>query len=132
MAFAQWPLLDDRPVIQIVLTLAQGGPKVTRTLLADTGAGARRDPFQLILDEVDCVLCGGKVSKMITLGGSFVGTYPIYGLPVEIPQLNFRRFLPVVGVANIPKGFEGIAAFRFLNRFTYGNFGDRATFGLET
>jgi hypothetical protein len=31
-----------------------------------------------------------------------------------------------------PQGFEGIAGFRFLNRFTYGNFGNPAEFGLET
>jgi hypothetical protein len=27
--------------------------------------------------------------------------------------------------------FDGIACFRFLNRFTYGNFGDPGQFGLE-
>jgi len=132
MAIAHWPLLQHRPVIQVVLTLAQGGQKVTRTLLADTGAGGGRDPFQLVLDEVDCLLCGGKVSKMVSLGGSYSGIHPIYGLPIEIPQLNFSRFLPVVGVATVPKGFEGIAGFRFLNGFTYGNFGSAFAFGLET
>jgi hypothetical protein len=30
-----------------------------------------------------------------------------------------------------PVGFGGIACFRFLNRFTYGNFGDPNQFGLE-
>ena len=132
MALAQWPLLHDRPVIQVVLTLAQGGQKVTRRLLADTGAAGRRDPFELILDEVDCLLCGGKLSKMVSLGGSFAGTHPVYGFPIEIPQLNFNRYLPVVGVANPPKGFDGVACFRVLSRFTYGNFGNPLAFGLET
>lgn len=39
--------------------------------------------------------------------------------------------MSVVGVADTPKGFDGIACFPFLNRFTYGNFGDRASFTLE-
>jgi hypothetical protein len=37
-----------------------------------------------------------------------------------------------VGVPNAPKGLDGIAGFRFLNRFTYGNFGNALEFGLET
>jgi hypothetical protein len=31
----------------------------------------------------------------------------------------------------VPRPFDGIACFRFLNRFTYGNFGDPNQFGLE-
>jgi hypothetical protein len=131
MALAQWPLRHDRPVIQVVLTLAQGRQKVTRTLLADTGAGGRRGPFHLVLDEVDCLLCGGKLSKIVSLGGSYSGTYPVYGFPIEIPQLNFSRYMPFVGVATLPKVFDGIACFPFLNRFTYGNFGSPGEFGLE-
>ncbi|HUY31727.1 MAG TPA: hypothetical protein VMV69_03030 [Pirellulales bacterium] len=30
-----------------------------------------------------------------------------------------------------PAGFDGVACFGFLNRFTYGNFGDPHQFGLE-
>lgn len=84
------------------------------------------------MDEVDCLLCGGKLSEIVTLGGSIPGTFPVYGFSIEIPQLNFRRYLPVVGVAKTPDGFDGIACFRFLNRFTYGNFGNRGEFALET
>lgn len=42
--------------------------------------------------------------------------------------------LPVAAVpANaLPTGLDGIAAFRFLNRFAYGNFGAPEHFGLET
>jgi hypothetical protein len=36
-----------------------------------------------------------------------------------------------VGVQTPPTGFDGIACFRFLNRFTYGNFGSSTQFGLE-
>ena len=132
MASAHWPLWQDRPGIRIVLTLAQGNQKVTRIPLADTGAGAAQDPFEMILDEIDCLMCGGTPFKMVTLGGSYSGSFPIYVMPVEIPSLSFKGDLSVAGVANPPKGFEGIACFRFLNRFTYGNFGDRLAFGLET
>jgi hypothetical protein len=37
-----------------------------------------------------------------------------------------------VGVAACSQGFNGIAGFRFLNQFTYGNFGNPAEFGVET
>jgi hypothetical protein len=46
--------------------------------------------------------------------------------------LGFKEDLPVLGVANPPSGLDGIACFRFLNRFTYGNFGSANEFGLET
>ena len=58
MARAQWPLVGNRPVIEVVLTLAQGGQKVNRTLLADTGAGNAQSAFEFLLDENDCLLCG--------------------------------------------------------------------------
>src|SRR5205823_14717487 len=101
-------------------------------LLADTGAGSRTSRFELILDESDCLLCGGKTSSMIGLGGAYAGQYPIYQLRVQVPELGFARAVRVVGVPANPRGFEGIAGFRFLNRFTYGNFGNPAEFGLET
>ena len=122
----------DRPVIEVVLTLALGGPKVTRTLLADTGAAGNRDPFELILEEVDCLMCGAIPSALVGLGGSYQGLHPRYGVRIMIPQLSFGQSVFAVGVAKPPDGFDGITCFRFLNRFTYGNFGDPATFGLET
>ena len=128
----QWSLRNGRPIIEVVLTLAQNGQKVTRTLLADTGAGAMHDPIDLVLDEVDCLLCGGKPSKMVSLGGSYSGTYPIYAIPAEIPQINFSGDLSVVGVAKLPDDFDGIACFRFLNSFTYGNFGNPGELGIKT
>ncbi|MBI3822359.1 MAG: hypothetical protein HY289_06735 [Planctomycetes bacterium] len=132
MARVQWQLRNDRPVIQVMLALAPGGQKVTRTVLADTGAGAANDPFEFVLDEIDCLLCGGTPLKTVTLGGAFTGVHPIYAIPIEIPALNFSDNVLVVGVAAPPTGFDGIACFRFLNRFTYGNFGDKNAFGLET
>jgi hypothetical protein len=56
-------LVHVRPVIEIMLRLAQGGQKVVRTFLADTGAGRKNAPFEILLDENDCLLCGGKPLK---------------------------------------------------------------------
>ena len=127
-----WPLRIERPVIEVVLTLAHGGQKTVRSLLADTGAGAQQAAFELVLDEHDCVLAGGKSTHAIELGGSYSGSYPLYAVRVEVPQLNFADDVFAVGIPTPPLGFDGIAGFRFLNRFTYGNFGNRLTFGLET
>ena len=66
------------------------------------------------------------------LGGAYVGLYPVYLLRVQIPEIGFDLPVHVVGVPAAPQGFHGIASFRFLNRFTYGNFGNPAEFGLET
>jgi len=101
-------------------------------LLADTGAGGNTSRFELILEESDCLLCGGKTSAMVGLGGAYTGQYPLYLLRVQVPELGFDDPVAVVGVPANPPGFEGIAGFRFLNRFTYGNFGNPAEFGLET
>jgi hypothetical protein len=45
--------------------------------------------------------------------------------------LHFTSLVPAVGVPDPQNDFDGIACFRFLNRFTYGNFGDQGSFGLE-
>jgi hypothetical protein len=36
-----------------------------------------------------------------------------------------------VDVPAVPAGLDGLAGFRFLNRFSHGNFGDPGQFGLE-
>ena len=131
MARAQWPLLRERPIIQIVLTLAQGGQKVVRNLLADTGAGNAKAKFEILLDESDCVLCGGLPVQSIVLNGAYTGSFPVYLIPIEIPLLSFAGHFCAVGIASPPKGLDGIAGFRLLNRFTYGNFGNPLAFGLE-
>ena len=132
MPRALWPLAFGRPVIEIVLSLAQGGQKLTRILLADTGAGSMSAPFDLLLDENDCLLCDGTVTQTVTLGGAYTSSYPLYLIRVEIPSLQFDHDVLAVGVPNPPPGLDGIACFPFLNRFTYGNFGDRLAFGLES
>jgi hypothetical protein len=84
------------------------------------------------LDEDDCLLCDGNPDQPVTLGGAYSGSFPTYVLPVQIPALGFAQNLRVVGVPSNPAGFDGLACFRFLNRFLYGNFGDPGVFGVES
>jgi hypothetical protein len=127
----QWPLRHGRPCVEILLTPTLTGPPLARTLLADTGAGSQQARIELILEEKDCLTCGGIRLQTITLSGACAGTYPIYGLRIRLPALGFDRNLQVAGVVSSQAGFDGIACFGFLNRFTYGNFGDPNQFGLE-
>jgi hypothetical protein len=127
-----WPLLHHRPIIEVVLSPMAGNPPLVRQLIADTGAGTAQAGFELLLQENDCLLCGGIPSYPVTLGGAYAGTFPVYVVRIEIPALCFDRHLRVAGVSTYPTGFDGIACFRLLNRFTYGNFGDPSRFGLET
>ncbi len=131
MPRALWPRQHGRPCVPVVLTLVPGGQPLPRTLLADTGAGSRRAGFDLILDAGDCLRCGGITFSTVKLGAAYAGLFPTYSLPVRLPALGFDLRLRVVGVPSIPPGFDGIACFAFLNRFTYGNFGDPGQFGLE-
>jgi hypothetical protein len=91
MAHVQWPLRHGRPCIEVVLTLALGGQPSPRSLLADTGAGSHLSLFELILDEDDCLLCGGNPDQPVTLGGAYHGSFPTYVLPVEVPALGFAK-----------------------------------------
>lgn len=126
-----WALRHGRPGIEILLTLAADGRDWPRFLLADSGAGSQRGRFQLLLEEDDCLLCGGNPLAPVTLGGAYTGPFPTYGVAVRLPALGFDHNLRAVAVASVPRGFDGIACFGFLNRFTYGNFGDPGQFGLE-
>jgi len=130
MPAAQWLLQNDRPVVEIVLSMS-GGQEVVRSLIADTGAGTRQSVFQLILDENDCLQSGAILIDRVQLGGAYSGVFPVYLVDVRIPQLNFADPVPVVGVSQVPRGFDGIAGFKFLDRFQYGNFGNPDSFGLQ-
>ncbi|MCI0743153.1 MAG: hypothetical protein L0Y72_29345 [Gemmataceae bacterium] len=128
----EWPLRHGRPCVQVVLTLALDGKPLLRTLLADTGAGSQHSAFELILDEDDCLLSGGNPDQPISLGGAYVGSFPSYVVLVQLPALGFAQNLRVDCVPTPPAGFDSIACFGFLNRFQYGNFGNLASFGLES
>ena len=131
MPRVDWALYADEPIVELELLSTAGGPRVTRRLLADTGAGNARSGFELLLADQDCQSCGGNPTQPIVLGGAYSGSFPVYLVRVVIPILAFDQFVPVVGVTQVPAGLDGIAGFRFLNRFTYGNFGDPGRFGLE-
>ena len=131
MPRVEWPLRRGRPCVEIVLTRVAGAQPFPRMLLADTGAGSKTSGIDLILEEDDCLLCGAFTLPPIVLGGSFVGSFPAYDLAVQLPALGFAQDLRVVGVPSVPAGFDGIACFGFINRFTYGNFADPGQFGLE-
>lgn len=131
MPRVEWPLRHGRPCVEIVLTLAASGQPLPRTLLADSGAGSLLSGFEVILEEDDCLLCSGISVQPVILGGAYVGSFPLYDLPVQVPALGFSKMARVVGVPAVPAGFDGIACFPFLNCFHYGNFGDPSIFGLE-
>lgn len=67
----------------------------------------------------------------VLVGGAFSGWFNVYSVEVRMTVLNFRSFVGIVGVPTVPAGFDGIACFKFLNRFHYGNFGNPGTFSLE-
>lgn len=131
MARVQWPLLHERPIVEATLRIAALHAPLTRVLLADTGAGNAQDPVELLLSEQDCLACGGFVVRSVALGGAYAGVFNVYSVRVFVPGLNFHDQVRAVAVPTPPAGFDGIACFRFLNRFSYGNFGNPREFGLE-
>ena len=126
---AIWPLRDWRPSIPV--TLSRGKGKRIRHLVADTGAGSDQAIFELLLRETDCRESSVKAIGQAKLGGAYTGWFNVYTIEVRIPKLKFFDSVAVLGVPEVPYGFDGIACFKFLNRFHYGNFGDTHSFGLE-
>ncbi len=125
------PLAGPTVCVQIVLTRTAAGQPLPRTLLADSGAGPRYSAVELILNETDCLQCGSPRGSLMILRSAYSGRFPVYDIALQLPALGFAQRLLAVGVPSVPVGFDGIACFRFLNRFTYGNFGDSSQFGLE-
>jgi hypothetical protein len=78
------------------------------------------------------LLCSEAVLPLVILGRAYRGPHAVYAIRVRVPALGFDRRVRAVGILSPPSGFDGAACFRFLNQFTYGNFGDRRQFGLET
>jgi hypothetical protein len=132
MARVTWLLREGIPVVEIQLR-DNFGFAHKRVLLADTGAGPRHAPFELVLSEADCKLQDSLKVDQVGLGGAISGIFPVYLLETEIPALSFIGRVTVAAVPRerLPESLDGIAAFRFLNSFTYGNFGKTAEFGLE-
>jgi hypothetical protein len=127
----RWPLRHRRPTIAVTLPQAKG--RRVRRLIADTGAGTDRAAFELLLREVDCRAAGDPlVMGQVQLGGAYAGWFNVYSIEVRIAKLNFSAFVSVAGVPRVPDGFDGIASFKFLNRFHYGNLGDPDRFGLQS
>jgi hypothetical protein len=127
-----WALHNDCPSVQVQLTFTTGGQQLTLVLLADTGAGKLTTPFELLLRDGDCRLCGGVSLGTVNLGRAYRGPHPVYRVRVQIPALGFDQHVLVVGISSPPAGFGGTACFRFLSRFHYGNFGYTDFFGLES
>ena len=59
MPRAQWALENGRPAIEVLLRVS-AGRSVSRSLLADTGAGSLQSGFEVVLDERDCSSAGGQ------------------------------------------------------------------------
>ena len=130
MSPVRWPLRNRRPMIAVTLPQVKG--RRVRRLIADTGAGSDQAAFELLLRDVDCQGSDDpRAMGQVLLGGAYSGWFNVYSIEVRIPRLKFAEAVAVVGVPRVPDGFDGIACFKFLNRFHYGNFGDRDRFGLE-
>jgi hypothetical protein len=130
MATRSWNLVRNRPAIEVALTAPGTGVLHPRMLLADTGAGSNTAPFDLLLDEEDCLLLSDRSGSIANLSGAYAGTFRVYIVHIRLEELDFSEEVKAVGIENPPRGFDGIAGFRFLNRFTYGNFGADDQFGL--
>jgi hypothetical protein len=132
MPRANWPLLLGRPMIEVILKKTRGNLQTTLDLLADTGGGTDQARFELVLEEYACRTYATRAGYNIRLRGFFVGLFPVYLVQIQIPDLAFDHHVRAIGVPTVAPGFGGVACFRFLNRFAYGNFGDHKQFGLET
>ncbi len=66
-------------------------------------------------------------------GGFVRGNFEIQLVPIVIPALNVSRLAAalLIPANELPRGLDGIAGFRLLNAFSYGNFRDPKRFGLE-
>ncbi len=129
-----WPLHRGCPSVEVWLREPLTGFTSRRVLLADTGGGARSSPIEIIVSQADIGQFGvEKDVGQVGMGGAIRGAFSIFSVEIEIPALNLSRFVDAAGVptTNFFPGYDGFALFRFLNAFTYGNFGNPNEFGLE-
>lgn len=131
MPRASWPVAAGRPVVKVELVTANDR-SAERTLLADTGAGTLDSRFDVVLGEADCLLGSDRPFGTVTLRGAFHGCHFVYMARLRIPRLDFDHHVRAVAAPSLPPGLDGIARFNFLSNFTFGNFGVREQFGLET
>lgn len=132
MPIASWELVRNRPAIRLSIVDPTTGRTHPRILLADTGAGTKSAPFEVLMDEDDCLLFADRPGEMFRLTGAYSGNFRAYFLLLRVDEFDLVREISAIGVEHTPAGFDGIAGFRFLRRFTYGNFGDADRFGLST
>jgi hypothetical protein len=97
-----WPLLLHRPMVEVVLSLASGGQPLVRQLIADTGAGTAQAGFELLLEENDCLVCGGIASHPVALGGAYAGLFPVYAVRIQIAAVRFDHYLRAAAVSACP------------------------------
>lgn len=129
-----WSHRGGRPVIELTFHPPYNGGEFTRTLLADTGAGSLLSSWDVVLSAEDCRNLQLGEYTVARLGGALTGAFPTYFVEAIIPSLRITRLIIAVAIpaAQLPPHIDGIAGFRFLNAFTYGNFGDGTQFCLET
>ncbi len=126
-------LVNGSPAVEVWLREPFTGFTSTRILLADTGGGARFGPADLILSPRDIAQFGISQTGSAGTSGAIQGQYPVFSMELEMPSLGISRSVRVLSVpaSHFFHSFDGFACFRFLNAFTYGNFGNPAEFGLE-
>jgi hypothetical protein len=95
-----WPLLHGRPRIEICLNQYSNGQRLVCDLLADSGAGSQHAAFDVILEESDCLACGGQHAMSVQMRGAFSGMHSIYLVRVKVPQLAFDHQILAVAFPN--------------------------------
>ncbi|MBI3951878.1 MAG: hypothetical protein HY314_15635 [Acidobacteria bacterium] len=129
-----WRLHGGRPVIEVTFHPPTDGQGFSRTLLADTGGGSQLSSWHVILSEDDCRQLALSAPASVRLGGAYAGDFHVFVVRASIGVLGITRRLIAVAVpaALLPAGLDGLAGFRFLSSFNYGNFGYPNQFCLET
>jgi len=128
-----WLLQNDLPVIEVLLLEPFTGSWESRILLADTGAGPRFSLFEIVLSHADIARFGQQELGEVSVSGALQGRMTVFSLQLQIPRLGVDLSVDALSApsSSLIGGLDGIAAFRFLNSFSYGNFGSPHEFGLE-
>ena len=73
-----WLLQNDVPVIEVQLLEPFTGSWVNRILLADTGAGPRFSPFEIVLSHEDIARFSVEESGTVGVSGALHGKFRIH------------------------------------------------------